>query len=392
MNAKVYILAVSSFVVGMVELIVGGILPLIAEDLNVTLSAAGQLITVFALVLAIAGPLTLAATSHIERKRLYLMALFIFFLGNMISYISPNYTILMTARVITATAASLILVLSLTIAPKLVSPAYQARAIGIVVMGVSGSLVLGIPIGVLIGEQFGWRILFLIIALLTLVSMVILWKNLDTMQPEKSVPLKQQFASLKNKKIISAHLVTMLMLAGHYVLYAYFTPFLQETLNLSSFWISAAYFVFGIAAVVGGGAGGLLSDRLGDKKSILLVVGVFAVVLFLLPASTMVSGIFFVFLIIWGMLSWALSPATQSYLIRTAPESAGIQQSFNQSSLQFGIALGSAIGGIVIDNFGVTANSYAGGIVVLLSLGFAVYSLSQPAAKKENTPKQAAQI
>ncbi|MGN1401576.1 MAG: MFS transporter [Bacillus sp. (in: firmicutes)] len=383
MNAKVYILSVSAFVVGMVELIVGGILPLIADDLNVSVSAAGQLITIFALVLAIAGPLTLAATANIERKRLYLLSLATFFAGNILSFLSVNFEMLVAARVITAISASLILVLSLTIAPKLVAAPYRARAIGIVVMGVSGSLVLGVPIGVLIGERFGWRILFLLIALLTLASMAILARFLDVMPPEKMIPLREQVASLRNGRILSAHIVTMLVLAGHYILYAYFTPFLQDVLNLNPFWISVSYFVFGLAAVAGGGAGGLLSDKLGDKKSILLIIGVFAVTLFAIPFVSEAIIFFPVMLIVWGMLSWALSPAQQSFLIKVAPESAGIQQSFNQSALQFGIAIGSAIGGLVIDFYPVTANAWAGAIVVVIAFGFALYALSKPKEQRK---------
>lgn len=384
MNFKVYILAVSIFVVGMVELIMGGILPLISADMNVSVSTAGQLTTVFALVLGVAAPILLALTAKVERKKLYLTSLFIFFISNLITYFSPNFTVLMIARVLTAGSAALLIILSLTMAAKLVPPAFQARAIGVITMGISASLVLGIPIGVLIGNAFGWRVIFLIIACLSLVAMLVIYKFIDSMQPEKAVPLREQFATLKTSKIITAHLVTVFMLAGHYMIYAYFTPFLQESLGASATMISIAYLVFGFAAVTGGGMGGWLSDKIGPIKSILSIVGIFAITLFILPASTSVPFIFAIVLIIWGMLSWALSPPQQTYLIQTAPESAAIQQSINTSALQLGIALGSALGGIVIQSFPVSSTAWFGGGVAIVAFLCAVYSIKQPTKHAES--------
>src|SRR5699024_9104655 len=140
MNFKVFILAVSAITVGLVELIVGGILPVIADDLHVTIGAAGQLIAIFALVYAVSGPVLLSLTAKIERKKLYLIALSIFLLGNIMTYVSPTFSLIMIARVITAMSASLVIVLSLTITPKIVEQAHQAKAIGIIYMGVSSAL------------------------------------------------------------------------------------------------------------------------------------------------------------------------------------------------------------------------------------------------------------
>src|SRR5690625_4327292 len=130
MNFKVYILAVSTVIVGLVELIVGGILPIIAEDLNITIGSAGQLITVFALVYAISGPVLLSLTAKVERKKLYLITLSIFFVGNILTYFSSNFSYVMVARVITAMSAALVIVLSLTITSKIVLPSYRAKALG----------------------------------------------------------------------------------------------------------------------------------------------------------------------------------------------------------------------------------------------------------------------
>jgi DHA1 family purine base/nucleoside efflux pump-like MFS transporter len=379
MNLKIYVLTIATFTVGLVELIIGGLLPTIAHDLGVSLSMTGQLITIYALMYAIAGPTLLALTGKIERKKLYISSMLIFTLGCFLAAWSPSYAVLFISRIITATSGSLIVTLSLTIAVKLVPKEFQARVLGVISMGVSSAIVLGVPIGVMAGDYISWRMLFFIIAILTLVAMMTVQFFLEPIHmTEQTVPLKTQLKSLRNPKIASAHIVTALTLAGHYTVYAYLTPFMETLLHLNSFQISISYFIFGIAAVSGGLIGGILSDKLGSTKSILIIVGTFIAVMFVLPWSTIHLYVFIFVLFIWGILSWALSPAQQSYLIKYAPESSDIQQSFNYSALQIGIALGSLFGGMVLDQTNsVASNAYVGGGIMIVAGVFAIYSLSR---------------
>lgn len=382
MNFRVFILAISVISVGLVELIVGGILPTIANDLQVSIGQAGQLITVFALVYAVSGPILYTMTANIERKKLLLLTLGVFVLGNVITYVSPSFLFVMIARVLTAMSTALIIVLSLTIAAKIVKQQHRAKAIGLIYMGISSSLVLGVPIGIIISDAFGWRMLFLFIGLMALLSMILIAFTLDRIEVEQVQSLKSQLKALRNKKMLTAHLTMLFLLAGHYTIYAYFTPFLESELGLNTQWISICYFIFGIAAVGGGAFGGSLADKFGSKVSIILVVASFAIILFLLPFSTVSFPLFLVVMVIWAALSWSLAPPLQNYIVETDAETAGIHQSFNNSALQIGISLGSLVGGVVNGaTSSMQTTAHVGSLLVVISLAFAVWSLRSTVQK-----------
>lgn len=382
MNPRVFILAIATFVVGTVELIVGGTLNLITADLDIPLSAAGQLITAFSLSFSISAPILMHFTRHIARKPLYLMALFGFFLSNVLAALSPTYAVLMVARILSASCGALLTVLSISITTQLVEPAYRGRALGIIYMGISGSLVLGVPLGMALGNTYGWRAPFWLIAGLSLLAMLCLGKWLQPVQTPPVIPLRVQLASLKDSKIVSAQLISMFMLTGHLTLYAYFTPFLQTTMHLNAGWLSFVYLLFGLAAVAGGGIGGWIADKWGPTRAMLLIISSFAVIMASLPFTTASLYVFLVAMVLWSGLSWAISPAQQNYLIQSAPGTSDIQLGLNTSVLHMGIAMGSAIGGVVVEKASVQYNAWVGAVFILLSLACAIYSISRPVGGK----------
>ncbi|WP_060681760.1 MFS transporter [Virgibacillus halodenitrificans] len=381
MDKRVYLLTIVSFVVGMVELIIGGILDLVATDLGISLGKAGMLITVFSLVFAIAAPILLAASNKIERKKLTLISLVVFLAGNMLAVVSPTYIILFAARIISAASGSLLVVLCITIASNIVQPNYRGRAIGIVMMGVSGSLVLGVPLGLMLGNAFGWRAPFMLISVLTVFSFLGVYFFMGKIDPKPSISLIKQLATLKNRKIFFAQLTTFLFLAGHLTLYAYLTPFLKTTMGLDGTWVSIVYLLFGVAAVLGGGIGGTFADKFGAKPTIIGVIIIFGLAIFSIPYTTFAVPVFLIVMIIWSMMSWAITPALQSYLIEAAPETSDIQQSLNNSALHFGIAFGSFLGGLVIEQSGVEHNATVGGFFVIIALATATISMVKMRSK-----------
>lgn len=378
MDKRVYFLMIISFVIGMVELIIGGILDLISEDLNVPLSWVGLLITVFSFIFAVASPILLVMTAHIERKKLILVSLYIFLFGSILTVFSPNFITVFIARIIMALSGALLIILCIVLAPTLVEEKFKGRAIGIVSMGVSASLVLGVPIGLVLGDAFGWRAPFVLITVLTLLSTIFVHFFMEKSSPKPPVPLSELWNGLKSSKFLIAHGATILYMTGHTAMYAYFKPYLEEITDLSAGWVNIVYFLFGAAAVFGGGLGGTLADIIGPKKSLVLCTGFFSVILFILPLSIPLLPLFIFVVMVWAMLSWAISPAMQSYLIETDPQVGGIQQSLSNSSLHLGVALGSLVGGFVVEEFSINYNPYAGGILIFIGFLAAFLSVRFP--------------
>ncbi|WP_342555883.1 MFS transporter [Paenibacillus sp. FSL R7-0652] len=377
MNKKVYVLAIAAFVVGTVELILGGILDLIAADLHLSLAKAGYLISIFSLVYAVSAPILLNVTARFERKKVYMVTLFVFFISNLISAFSVNFYMLMAGRMLGAAAGSLIFVLSLTLASRIVSSEYKGRAVGIITMGGSASLILGVPIGIFIGNALGWREVFMLIAILTVLVMVAIGLAMDRVQPSPAVSLKNQLKALWNPKMLAIHTTTLLVLAGHLTLYAYFTPFLQETIGASAAAVTLIYMMFGLAAVAGGGIGGMLSDRLHPAKAIMIVLVPFMISMAVIPFSTGLPLIAFLLLLsLWGALSWTVTPVQNSLIIRTSPETSEILISTNSGVTHAGIALGTYIGGVVIDHSSIMNTGWVGSILVFGGLGFAVLAVN----------------
>src|SRR5690625_489562 len=300
MDKRIYLLTMISFVVDIAELIMCGILDLIADYLQITICQAGLFISMFSLVFAISAPILLIVYKKVERKKLTVIGLVIFFIGNIVAIFSETFTMLMVSRVISAASGSLVVVLCINLASRMVEKAYRGRAIGLVVVGTSASLVLGLPIGVFLGQLFQWRTPFIFIAILTVVLIPAVLIFMEKIHPRRVIPLKQQIATLKNNKLLFAHLTTFFFLAGHFTLYGYLAPYSKMMFQFGGTTISVLYLVYGLAAVSGGGIAGFASDRIGLKKVVYATVISLAVILFLIPFTTAVN-LFWVVLVIWGV-------------------------------------------------------------------------------------------
>ncbi|UUZ94551.1 MFS transporter [Paenibacillus sp. P25] len=377
MDKRIWILAIASFVVGTVELVIAGIIDMIAQDLHVSVGAAGQLISVYSMVFAFGSPVLIALTSKVERRKLLIYAMLVFLAGNIVSMISPNFTILLLSRIVLAASCSIVVILSIVLASNIAAPELRGRAIGVIFMGIIAALVLGVPLGTWIGVMWGWRSTFALVAVL---SFIVTWgivRFLPEVASRPMIPLREQLRTLNNPKIVSAHFISILQMTGQFTVYAYITPFLHETMNLSTGTISLVLFVYGLAGVAGGWVGGWSADKLGSKRTIIITLLLHALAIFLLHYATSSMLLLLIVVFVWCTFNMAPSPAIQSYLIQAAPESSDIQLSFNTSSLHIGVALGSMVGGMIVNHYAVTTITWVGAFLVILAVLSAFISITR---------------
>ncbi|TFE31526.1 MFS transporter [Cohnella luojiensis] len=372
---KVYILAIVSFLVGTSEYIISGILDKIADSLGTSLAAAGQLITIFSLVYAIGTPILMALTAGMDRRRLMIYALGLFVLGNILSFVLPGYGLFVAARIIMALGAGMVVVTALSIAAKIAPPGKQAGSIATVIMGFTASLIIGVPLGRVMAEAFGWKSVFAGIAVLGLLAMIVIVLAIPHIRGDKPIPLVRQLGLLKKRKVAIGLSITFFWLAGYSIAYTYLSPYLLAVSGISDKWISGVLLIFGIASLIGSKFGGYSTDRWGIPVTLMggMVLHIVMLIVLSFVTNTLVGVV--AILIVWSFAAWSSGP-TQQYLLTTIePESTGTMLGLNQSMMQLAMAAGAGIGGIVVEKVSLASVSWIGAIGVAVAVALA-YSLT----------------
>ncbi|SFM10002.1 MFS transporter, DHA1 family, purine base/nucleoside efflux pump [Paenibacillus sp. 1_12] len=371
----IYLLALGATVVGTAESIITGILDMIATNINVSIGLAGQLVAMYSIAYAVGTPILIALTSKIDRKKLLFIALLIFLIGNVIAVLSPNFTILMISRAILGVSAGVFAVVALGIAAQIAPPEKRGSAIGTILMGTSLALVVGLPLGTLIGEYMGWRWIFAILGIITIIPIIAIVKAIPKMSGQETIPLSKQLSVLKDFKVISGLLTSLFFITGYSVVSTYLAPLLRENAGLNTNTISLVLLGMGLMAVVGARVGGYGADKWGVAPTLIVSLLIHVIALFFLPfaAVTFVGALFI--LALWMLGAWTTAPAQQFYLVTTAPKSTEIILSLNSSAFHLGVALGAALGGVVVERLTLSSIGWVGGLVVILATVFAVISI-----------------
>ncbi|MEK3789300.1 MFS transporter [Paenibacillus sp. FSL K6-1230] len=362
---KVYVLALVSFLVGTSEYIISGILDQIAQTLGVSVAAAGQLITVFSLTYAIGTPVLMAVTAKLDRRKLLLYSLGLFIMANLLSFVLPGFGMFIVSRIVMALGAGMVVVTALSIAASIAAPGKQASSIATVTMGFTASLIVGIPIGREISQLFGWKAVFLGIAVSGMVALIVLALTIPRMKGDEPVPLGRQIGLLVRPDVALGLGITFFWLGGYSLAYTYISPYLLEVSQLNESLLSMALLVFGIASLVGSKAGGFWTDRRGVTFTLIGGMMLHIISLLLLAMAHSIISVF-AFLILWSFAAWSSGPTQQYNLASLAPESSGVMLSLNQSTMQLSMAVGAGLGGIIIEQISLAS------VIWFAALGVAI--------------------
>ncbi|WP_313798902.1 MFS transporter [Cytobacillus sp.] len=385
---KIYILAIISFLVGTSEYIISGILDNIAHTLGITLAAAGQLITIFSLVYAIFTPILMALTARMDRRKLMMYSLFLFVIGNILAYVLPGYGWFIVARVMMALGAGIVVVTSLAIASKIAPEGKQGSAIATVVMGFTASLIIGVPIGRMIAEAFGWKSVFGAIALLGLLAMMVLYFILPHIEGDRPVPLSKQFSLFRKRKVAIGLSITFFWLGGYSIVYTYLSPYLLTISGISDKLLSGFLLIFGIASLVGSKFGGYSTDRRG--VSFTLIGGMVLHIIMLVLLSIVTNSYFgvLIILILWSFAAWSTGPTQQYHLATIEPEFSGVLLGINQSMMQLAMAVGAGVGGIFVEKVSLASITWIGALGVAIAMIASLIASRTNAKQKSSNRKE----
>lgn len=363
-KVPLYWLALGTFAIGTEGFMIAPLLPDLAADLSVSVVAAGQLVTVFALTYALSSPILTALTGGFDRRKLLIGAMAAFTLANIVAWSAPSYWALLGARVLLAVAAGLYVPSANALATALLEPGRRGTALAIVTGGTSVAVALGVLLGAIIGDRFGWRLTFAGVGVLALLAtgglLTGLAQDVDRGLPVAS--LRERVAIIRQRAILMALSITMLWGMGAYAVYTYLSIFLASAAGVTGTYVSAVLFLWGVSAAAGIFIGGTLTDRLGFQPVIKVSLSLLVLAFVSLSASASVLSQpaalvpVVVAIIVWGLSAWSFFPAQQAQLIGIAgARLAPVVLSLNASFMFMGFSLGAVLGSVTLA-YGVPAD------------------------------------
>ncbi|MDR5751601.1 MULTISPECIES: MFS transporter [unclassified Caballeronia] len=341
-------LAISAFAIGTTEFVIMGLLPNVARDLAVSIPSAGLLVTGYALGVAVGAPLLAVLTSRMPRKLALQLLMAVFIVGNVLCAVAPGYGLLMVARVVTSFAHGSFFGIGAVVAASLVPAEKRASAIALMFTGLTLANVLGVPFGTFIGQEFGWRATFWIVAALGVLSALGVTALVPNRHDAGPSRLGHEVRVLKDRQVWLALAMTVIGFSGVFVVFTYIAPILEQVGGFSPRGVTLVLVLFGVGLTIGNTIGGKLADRalmpslMGILIALALVMAVFAT-----TSHSQTGTIVTVF--VWGIAAFATVPPLQTRVVEKAKAAPNLASTLNIGAFNVGNAGGAWLGGMVLE-------------------------------------------
>lgn len=387
-NLPVVILIASSFMLGMSEFIVVGILPDIAADLKISEVTVGNLVSLFAFVYAPVTPLGSALSARFPRFATHLTLIGIFLAGNLLCAFAPNYAVLVVARIMIALVSGTLVAVAMTYVPDVTTDRFRTKFIAWVFSGFSIASVVGVPVGTWVANTFGWRWAFHMINVLTIMLIVGMVVALPRNSHIVKIGFLPQFRLFFDRRIQLGVLTVVFGAAASYVFYTYLTPIMRDEVHVPEQYLSVGLVIFGAACLWSNLYGGKLADRGRGVEPLTHIRPIYcahAVLMASLIVAHWVPVYGALLLVVLGMFMYLQNSASQVLYMDVAsqshPGSLNLAASLNSMSFNIGIAIGSAVGGVVNGHFGLMWLGPVGALFLICAI--AITTMLRPFVAQE---------
>ncbi|MGD6753581.1 Cmx/CmrA family chloramphenicol efflux MFS transporter [Streptomyces sp. BH105] len=376
MPLAVYILGLSVFALGTSEFMLSGILPAVADDMDVTIPQAGLLISAFAIGMVVGAPLLAVATLRLPRRTTLISLITVFGLGQVAGALAPSYAVLFASRVVSALACAGFWAVGAAVAIAMVPVNQRARAMAVMIGGLSIANVLGVPAGAFLGDGLGWRAAFWAVGVASAIALV----GIVTLVPKIPLPaerprLKRELSIYADRQVWLSIAVTALAAGGVFCAFSYLSPLLTDVAGLPESWVPAVLALFGIGALAGTTLGGRIADA---HLFGVLLTGITASTVFLAALAVLghfaVAAVALSFLL--GFSAFYTAPALNARMFNVAGAAPTLAGATTTAAFNLGNTGGPWLGGTVIDaDLGYPATAWAGGAMTVVALALTVVSL-----------------
>ncbi|EDY0184388.1 sugar transporter [Salmonella enterica] len=368
---RVVTLAIAAFIFNTTEFVPVGLLSDIAESFHMQTAQVGIMLTIYAWVVAVMSLPFMLLTSQMERRKLLICLFVLFIASHVLSFLAWNFTVLVISRIGIAFAHAIFWSITASLAIRLAPAGKRAQALSLIATGTALAMVLGLPIGRVVGQYFGWRTTFFAIGMGALITLLCLIKPLPKLPSEHSGSLKSLPLLFRRPALMSLYVLTVVVVTAHYTAYSYIEPFVQNVAGLSANFATVLLLILGGAGIIGSLVFGKLGNRHASSLVSIAIALLVVCLLLLLPAADSEAHLA-ILSIFWGIAIMVIGLGMQVKVLALAPDATDVAMALFSGIFNIGIGAGALVGNQVSLHWSMSAIGYIGAIPACAALVWAV--------------------